>query len=371
MFSALLHRVEERCAVLENFLHLCDAVDEAATQPESVLFNELESRGIAQPSATEDRVFRHCAVMSQVYALYESFAESMLSSWLVRLPRYHTLQDLPEGFQNAYRSGMARILQNIDHRRYRHLSLTNVLDKYLIALQGGSPWEFINDALILHDANLRQSEFVTMFNSVDLTGVWHSLEQNNHIVSFKEETDSDESLESLVLDLVTFRNEASHGTPDEILGSDALRQWVAFVRAFCSALADVITHRIVLAETTNRPECVLGIVTETFHNNVIVAVCDRGPLTVGETLYFLRDTDCVNAVIESLQLNDLDQTEIRIDHPVEVGIRTSTRVRKKARLVRLDEPSTLTQVDVAPVPASSLKQRALNLVNRLKRTLFP
>src|ERR1041384_5712518 len=182
MFSALLQRVDDRCDVLESFLRLCDAVDEANSDHESPLLRELHHKGIVQANVTEDRIFRHCAVMTQIYGLYESFAESMLSSWLVRLPRYHALPDLPEGFRNAYRHGIARIIQNVDHRRSRHLSLPGVVEKYLSALQGASPWEFVNDALTLHDANLRQSEFVTMFNSVDLTGVWQSLEKDRKSV---------------------------------------------------------------------------------------------------------------------------------------------------------------------------------------------
>jgi hypothetical protein len=366
MFSALLHRVEDRCAVLENFLRLCDAVDEVGSDPSSALFRELQVLGIREPNITEDRVFRHCAVMTQLYGLYESFSESMLSAWLFRLPRYYALPDLPEGFKNAYRHGIARIIQNVDHRRYRHISLPGVVEKYLAALQGASPWEFVNEALTLHDANLRQSEFVTMFNSVDLTGVWQSLEKNAHILNFKAETDSDESLENLVLDLVTFRNEASHGTPDEILGSDTLREWVAFVRAFCSALADVITHRIVAAEVANQPESVIGIVTETFKNNTVVAICDRGSLSVGETIYFLRQSDCTSAAIESLQLNDVPQLEIHIDGPgVEVGVRTSTRVHKNARLVRLKEATLDKPIEVT----SSVKERAGGFIGTVSSVL--
>ena len=371
MFSGLLKRVDDRCDVLDNFLRLCDAVDEVSSDPNSTFFQELSSRGIAQTSVTEDRVFRHCAIMSQIYALYESFAESMLSSWVVRLPRYQTLPDLPDGFRNAYRNGIARIIQNIDHRRFRHLSLPGVLEKYLTALQGASPWEFVDDALILHDANLRHSEFVTMFNSVGLTDVWQSVERNSLIINFKAENDSEESLENLVLDLVTLRNDASHGTPDEILGSDLLRGWIAFVRAFCGALAQVITHRIVAAETANKPDCVIGIVTETFRNNTVVAICDRGMLRVGESVYFLRDTDCVNAVIESLQLNDLDYTEVRIDRPgIEVGIRTSIKVHRNARLILFQESTEHEpQIGTMPVtePVTGLQKLVLKGVNWLKR----
>src|SRR4051812_4079023 len=179
MFSPLLGQVEDRCVVLENFLRLCVFMDEAASDSGSALFHELELRGIGQPNIKEDRVFRHCAIINQVYALYESFAESMLAAWLVRLPRYHALPDLPGSFQNAYRYGVSRVIQDVDKRRYRHLSLPDVVEKYLTAVQGGSTWEFVNEAFTSHDANLRREEFVKMFSSVDLPDIWQSLERNH------------------------------------------------------------------------------------------------------------------------------------------------------------------------------------------------
>jgi hypothetical protein len=212
------------------------------------------------------------------------------------------------------------------------------LEKYLASVKGDPSWEFVDDALTSHDANLRHSEFVSMFTSVDLEGIWHALEENTHILNHKAESDSNKSLEQIVLDLVTFRNDAAHGIPDDILGPDALNEWISFVRAFCRALADVITHRIVSAEATYNPNCVIGKVTKAFESNRVIVTCELGALRVGESIYFLREKDCMNAQIESLQLNDINHEEIHIEHRgVEVGMRTSIQVRRKSRLVRLED----------------------------------
>jgi hypothetical protein len=371
MFESLLKRVDDKCVVLENFLRVYEALDDVALNPTSPIYTELSSKGIVQTNLTEDRVFRHCAIIIQLYGLYEWFAESMLSFWLLRLPRYQRLTDLPESFKNAYRYGIARIVQNIDHGRYRHLSLPDVLQKYLKSMQGASRWELVNDALIFHDANLRMKEFTAMFACVELDGVWHEIERSAQIADFKGANDLDESLESLVLDLVTFRNEAAHGTPDEILGSNALRTWISFIEAFCIALGNVIIRHVVASEVSHRPNSVLGVVTETFTNNILVAICDRGSIKVGDTIYFLRDTDCVQATIESLQLNDIDQSQITIHQAgLEVGMRTSKRVHKKAQLVSMFDPSTVAQ-DPVPAPEnpdvpSHIEEIVLRLLSRLR-----
>jgi hypothetical protein len=359
LFTALLHRVEDRTRVLDTYLRLCNSCDDAIANHESALFQELSSRNALPTNLAEERIFRHCAIMTQLYGIYELFAESTLSFWLSRLPRYQAFPDLPEAFKNAYREGIAHVIRNIERRRYRHLTLPSVLGKYLASVQGDSSWEFVDDALTSHESNLRHSQFVRMFNSVGLEGVWQSLEENTHIIEHKAESDSNKSLEQLVLDLVTFRNEASHGAPDEILGSDVLNEWIGFVRAFCSALADVITHRVVSAEATYKPNSVIGTVTETLRDNIVIVTCELGMLRVGESIYFLREKDCTNAKIESLHLNDVNHEEIHIDQiGIEVGVKTSIKVRGNTRLVRLedrhDASGQLISGDVRVLPDSSI-----------------
>jgi hypothetical protein len=338
MFASLIQKVDGRTALLETFLSLCSACDEAISDNTSVLFNELNLRHALPTNLKEERTFRHCAVMTQVYNIYETFVEASLSVWLTRVPRYQNLTDLPESLRNAYRHGMAGILQNIAGRKYRHLSIIDVLEKYLGSLKGNSPWEIVNEALTSHDQNLRREQFEQMFHLGGLQGIWAEIERNPQIAALTTQADPGKSLEQTILELVTYRNEASHGTPDDLLGLDLLKEWVRFINVFCKALADSIVHRIVQAEATFRPESVLGAITETFSHNVSVATCDRGTITVGDELYFLREADCTLAVIESLQLNDIDQQQIDIDRPaVEIGLRTSAKVHLKSRLVKLDE----------------------------------
>ena len=339
MFTGLIRRVIDRTRVLENFLHLCAACDDAIARPETELSRELAARAALASDLTAERVFRHCAVVTQLYSIYEWFAEAVLGFWLARLPRYQNFSDLPEPFRNAYRYGMVQVIQNIDKRRYRHLSLAVVLETYLRSVRGLGPWEFVNDALTVHDANLRRGELEKMFNSAGLENVWRSLEDNAQIIRHTTESDSNKSLEQTLLDLVNFRNDASHGYPDEILGLDTLSEWIAFVGAFCNALADVLTHRVVTIEAKHRPDSIVGVVTETFRDNRAVVTCDRGLLAVGNRVYFLRERDCTEATIESLQLDDIDQAEVHIDQPgLEVGIRTSSPIRRKSQLIRIEEP---------------------------------
>src|SRR5438445_5661867 len=122
MLSSLLRQVTDRTAVLENFLRLCIACDEAAEQPLSVLSHELLARNALPGDLAQERTFRHCAIITQLYSVYEFFAEACIGFWLARLPRYQSFSQLSTQFKNTYRYGLGRVIQDINKRRYRNLS---------------------------------------------------------------------------------------------------------------------------------------------------------------------------------------------------------------------------------------------------------
>ena len=336
MFETLTHRVDERAAVLKRFLVVSEFVDEASANAGGAFYAEISTRTDLSTNLREERVFRHCAVVNQLYSIYEAFSEAVLSVWLTRLPRYRIFQDLPHAFRNAYRCGVARIIQDLEKRKYRHIDLIDVLDKYLSSLRGETPWEFIGEALTAHERNLRRSELEQLFHSAGLVGVWSSLERNPILINFTEDADANKSLEQMILDLVTYRNDASHGTPDEILGIDTLSEWIDFVKAFCEALAAFVTHRIVKEEASSTPESIYGEVTENYSNNVAIIKCRRGKISVGDRLFFLRESDCTCACIESIQLNDIDKISVEIEQEgLEVGIKTSVKVPRAAQVLKV------------------------------------
>lgn len=338
MFESLTLRLNERIVVLNRFLSICDLCDEAASNTEGILYSEISRRANVTTNLREEKIFRHCAIVNQLYSIYEAFAEAVLGVWLSRLPHYKLFDELPNPFKNAYRCGIARIIQDSNKRKYRHISLIDVLGKYLSSLRGETPWEFVEEALTAHERNLRRDELEKLFHSVGLIGVWSELERNPAITSLTVEGDSNKSLEQMILDLVTYRNDAAHGTPDEILGIDTLREWIVFVKTFCESLASFITHRIVNEEASSMPETVYGIVTETFRNNIVIVKCDRGNIRVGEYLYFLHDADCTQARIISIQVNDVNQDSVEIrQEGFEVGIQTSVKVPRFSRVLKIND----------------------------------
>jgi hypothetical protein len=71
-------------------------------------------RGLSPVHSQEERIFRHCTVINELYRTYEEFVESILEFWLLRVPRYLKFSQLDNSLHNAYRHGMSRIIK--DHR---------------------------------------------------------------------------------------------------------------------------------------------------------------------------------------------------------------------------------------------------------------
>ena len=334
MLSTLIQSVKNRATAANAFLLLSELRDEAFGDKQSTLNSFLNQRKYPDVHVQDDRIFRHCSVVSHLYAVYEDFVHNSLQLWLARMPRYYRFSHLDESLQNAYRSGMATLIRDIGKRQFRHLSLLHLLERYTICIRDDQPWQFVPEALTLHEINLRRSELERMFTVVGFHEFWHLLEGNRYLKLYMENADDLDRVETLLDYFVTYRNEASHGIPDEILGSDSLRQWISFTTAICEAIAEIITIKTLSFEKALNPSCVIGHVSEKYGDNIVVAKCSRCELYVGQQLYFLKPSSVTHAIIESLQLDDKNVIDIKVQNDeVEVGMRMSSDVRKRAEIL--------------------------------------
>lgn len=334
MSFTLLGEVEKRASVMRSFLCTTDLLDQQSRTPDSPTCMQMAAVGCFTQYSREDKVFRHCSIITGLYAVFEWFVEAMLTHWVDLLPKHYKYCDMSDQFKNAYRHGVSHIVKDIDKRRYRNLAITTIIDVYARALHNESPWEVVHEALTLHETNLRRSEIEKLFTAVGVLNIWHALESAPQLVSHVHDNDINKSLEQIVLDFVTYRNDAAHGRPDEILGTEALRVWIEFVESFAASLALVMKHRIVECKHRSKPQLVIGTVTETYQNNVCVAKCKQGELRVGQRLWAWRADDCIDATVLSLQLNGNPvDSVIFTDGETEVGIKSDAEIRKHAVLL--------------------------------------
>lgn len=341
--DSLLRSTSARLAVIDHYLNLCEAFEKSSDigPIDSSFRSYLTLNSLRSLDQTEEKVFRHCAVITRLYSLFENFAESAASYWLSRLPSYRTFPDCEESFRNTYRCGIAQLIQNIEKKRYQHLDIKVVTERYFGAIRGIRQWEIVPEAIVSRESNLRKSELEAILSSCGIKNSWSFIENHPDVKPLTTGgTGMTVTLEESLNEMVTLRNDASHGSPDEILGIDILRGWVKFVQGLCNALRDLIWSKIVTEEMKRNPSCIKGVVTETLSGGICVAVCGRGLLRKGDRLFLYRSTtgSCLAVDLVSLQLDGANKEKIVVaSEGTEVGLKTARKAHIGTLLIKIPE----------------------------------
>jgi hypothetical protein len=276
----------------------------------------------------EWEIYDRSAVVTRLYAIYERFVEDLISDWLRLLPdlvpRY---SDLEEKIQNTHREGIGRLLIDIKKNRFQHLSVEKVVQGLSCGITETGKYELLPDAFLLHEQNLRKEVLETVLRNAGIDEAWKWVTNHKEIKYFVEEVrGSQNTAEGELKQLVDYRNEAAHGSVDEILGTQELLELGDFVESLCKSLADLVTYNIILLQTKQEVVREIGKITEWFKKpQAGVARVKEVTLTVGEGVFLVLVNDelsyCYSVKIESIQLNNISHNCVAITSEAEVGLK--------------------------------------------------
>ncbi|MEG3877491.1 MAE_28990/MAE_18760 family HEPN-like nuclease [Microcoleus sp. herbarium7] len=280
------------------------------------------------PSEEEWEIYDRSAVVTRLYAIYERFVEDLISDWLRLLPdlvpRY---SDLEEKIQNTHREGIGRLLIDIKKNRFQHLSVEKVVQGLSCGITDTGKYELLPDAFLLHEQNLRKEVLETVLRNAGIDEAWKWVTNHKEIKYFVEEVrGSQNTAEGELKQLVDYRNEAAHGSVDEILGTQELLELGDFVEALCKSLADLVTYNIIVRQSDRGLVREIGKITEWFKKpQAGVAKVKEVKLTLGECVFLVLVNEqlsyCYSAKIESIQLNALSHDRLEITSETEVGLK--------------------------------------------------
>jgi hypothetical protein len=280
------------------------------------------------PSEKEWEIYDRSAVVTRLYAIYERFVEDLISDWLRRMPdlvpRY---SDLGQTVQNTHREGIGRLLIDIKKNRFQHLSVEKVVQGLSCGITDTGKYELLPDAFLLHEQNLRKDALEKVFKNAGIDEAWKWVINHKEIKYFVEEVrGSQNTAEGELKQLVDYRNEAAHGSTDEILGTQELLDLADFVEALCKSLADLVTYNIILLQRDRGLVREIGKITHWYPKpQAGVAKVKEVTLTVEERVFLVLVNDklsyCYSAKIESIQLNDIPHNHVEITSEEEVGLK--------------------------------------------------
>ena len=285
---------------------------------------------------TNWRVIDHCAAVTRTYALFESFVMEILREYLVFLSGAYKLSDLGEDFEIRYTRGIGKILQDQHKHRYRDLDVATVIAGASDALTGKDGYQIQAEALLRAEQNLRMSELQRLFTECGLSGIEAWVTSHAAVKEFfAQQSRLSETAASELKQIVDYRNEAAHGDVDDVLGPDVLIEFTHFFEAMCRSLLDFVQYDTLRRAKELKRATVVGVISERFRDDVVVAKVRNAKISVGDQLYIFKNGMTMIAELKSIRMNDVEIATVTIADETEVGLRIGVRAKVGCELLRL------------------------------------
>lgn len=351
MFQKLLRTVKVNISTTRSIIKTNESLRKIAFETGVITKREDEEceqlfNSLMQdiPKAREWRVYDHCAVVTQLYAIYERFVEDLITYWLGNLPAlFPCYSDLEERIRNTHQTGVGRLLIDLKKTRYNHLSNQEVIRGFFYGVTGKEQYELLADAFLFHEQNLRKEILEKLLADAGINNAWSWVDKHRAVKNFVVEIRGNQNTaEGELSELISYRNDAAHdgASIDDFLGSNALLELCDFVESLCQALAELVTFQLIECKESVGQIRSIGELTEWFKRNKagVAKIDDISTLLVGNSLYLVgEDSSCCQlANIESIQINNVSVAEVQTTIGMEIGLKFDIDARKGLRLYLLE-----------------------------------
>jgi hypothetical protein len=289
------------------------------------------------PDVSAWRMLDHCASLTRLYAVFERFIGKTVRAWLGDMP--HVCGEyisLGESFKTVHRRGIARVLMDLDKDRFSYLGIETVVDGFLKAVNGNPVYTVLPEAFLSDTRSLKRDRIEELLSQVRLEGGWDWISKNRFVVAFIEDTRGGQNTsEAELRGFVNYRNEAAHGSVDQVLGVIPLSEYADFIVAVCKAIDELVRWNWVRYCKENGRVKSIGKVTERFKDNIVVAKMQGCALVKNMELLLWGQHYCYSAIIESIQLNDISHEKLDVGDETEVGLKLNCPSQKHPELLQV------------------------------------
>lgn len=347
MFQNLLTGVKVNISTIRSIIRTNEKIQEIAFGDVSVYTEEtkiiLMNMFKYIPTPNNLRIYDHCAVVTRLYAIYETFVEDLIRDWLMLLPGlYPNYSDLEKTIRKTHQSGVGKLLQEIwkeDNNRYKNLTVKEVMLGLLNGEIGEDKYQLLPDAFLFHEQNLRKNSLERLLANAGISDSWSWVVKHRSVKYFVEEIRANEnSLEQELNTLISYRNDAAHGTDiDNWLGFQALLELCDFVESLCQAICELVTYQVIDRKKLIGQAQEIGKITEWLKKPKAAILTADGEyfLSVGNSVYLVGESYCQLAKIESIQENDQPIPEIKTTPEIEIGLKFDVDAKEGLRLYQL------------------------------------
>lgn len=350
MFQELLNTVSLNISTVRSIIKTNDRLRKIAFGEGAVKKQELEPDVVFIistlmqdiPRASDWRIYDHCAVVTQLYAIYERFVEDLVTHWIGLLPEMFPLYlQLEDRVRDTHQMGVGQLLLNLKKNRFQHLCIEKVVRGLFQGVTRENKYELVADAFLLHEQNLRKEVLEKLFADAGISNAWNWVEKHRAVKYFVEEIRARENTaEGELHELISYRNDAAHGAPiDNVLGSSALLELCYFIETLCQALAELVTYRVISRKSLIGQARESGLITDWYkQRRAAVARVKETTLAVGGSLFLVSEARsyCQLVTIKSIMIQesgkDVEKEQVEITSESEVGLKFDTDAKKELRL---------------------------------------
>lgn len=345
MFSSAIDVLRVEALSLQAYIaathSLRIAIDRVQPSLEaSKLELELLDAAATAPDLTRWRVMEHSLVVGRLYAIFETFCESLLSDWIDFLTTKFSYGDLPERMIEYYPRGFASIMTMLPSPRYPSLTREGMISKYHGALQGVEAYSLNSECLVYHKNNLRFDELSEIFGRCGLEALGEWVAKSPELTSALSDGNDRalDQIKSRLSDFIQYRNDSSHGgaSPDEILGHEELDELVAFTIALASSIDGFVKWKVLERLIDLGEAYTVGHITEVFpKSNACICVTGKNSVSTGQIVFVRKTSEFYEDEIVSIQHDDVDVATVDAESGVELGFRLRRLPAKGSKIFSL------------------------------------
>ena len=236
MFAIAKNLLDSQIDELQSLLRFNERIRSASQLSEIVDGVPIAIPGL--PALTVS-ISNHCVGVTRLYAIYETYVDTLVREWLLRLPEiYSNYVVLPKEIHKAYRAGIAHILARYgeNNPHYENLSERKIVDGFHAGLSGKSTYSLLPDAFLTSPNNYR---WETLNEIVHKAGILGAERELDYLV---DSGAGQTSIRSELNSLVEYRNQAAHiAVIDDILAVNRIIEISEYMRNLCHRLSDVVT----------------------------------------------------------------------------------------------------------------------------------
>ncbi|HHQ4314550.1 TPA: MAE_28990/MAE_18760 family HEPN-like nuclease, partial [Serratia fonticola] len=282
------------------------------------------------------RQYAYATAVTRLYAIFENFIEKTLSSYLDFLAENKLYGELSSGIKNEYRIGFSHVLSRIEQPRFKSLTHEGLIDKYHKAINNIIGYQFVSEALIRHDNNLRLSVIFELFSRLGLKSLdnWLVLSAKDSDL-YEDKEKSREQIESELSIFIELRNDSSHGVPEQIGSQSTIERHCELIRFLIVAITSYLESEILELLILGGKATKIGKISEvlTRANASILNINSRGLVSLECEYFFKESNDFYTQKINSIQIDDVPVTTFSIiNDNSEVGIVCNRLPKKNAEV---------------------------------------